>query len=134
MAGAIADHHGIAVGDRLEPEEIAADDVARLPNEEMVGRHRFELAPRRQHGRLDAARVAQALQDELIGGGGPLLALLHLGQVAVDGDGAAGLGAALADLQPASVGAALQQRLAGMTVLGEPLPEPALLAPLGILR
>ena len=37
VAGAVADHHGIAVVDGLEPEEIAADDVARLPDEEMVG-------------------------------------------------------------------------------------------------
>ena len=43
----------------------------------------------RQDGGLDAARIAQALQDELIGGGGALLALLHLGEVAIDGDGAA---------------------------------------------
>jgi hypothetical protein len=72
-SGAIAHHHGVAFRDRLEPEEIAADDVARLPNKEMVRRHRFEFPPSRQHSRLDAARVTQALQDELIGGRGPLL-------------------------------------------------------------
>ena len=38
MAGAIADDDGIAVADRLKPEEVAADDVARLPDQEMIGR------------------------------------------------------------------------------------------------
>ncbi len=32
MAGAIADHHRVAVGDRLKPEKVAANDVARLPD------------------------------------------------------------------------------------------------------
>jgi hypothetical protein len=52
---------------------------------------------------LDAPRVAQALQDELVGGGGALLAVFELGQIAVDGDAAAILGAPLTDLNPASL-------------------------------
>ena len=39
MARAIADHHRVAVMDGLEPEEVAADDVARLPDQKMIGRH-----------------------------------------------------------------------------------------------
>ena len=48
-----------------------------------------QFLARREHRRLDAARIAQALQNELIGGGGALLALLDLGQIAIDGDGTA---------------------------------------------
>ena len=125
MAGAVPNHHGIAVADGLEPEEIAADDIARLPDEEMVGGDAIELAARRQHGGLDAAGIAQALQDQLIGGGGALLAFLDVGEVAVDGDGAARLGAPLADLQPAPIGVAFQQWLAGMPMRGEALSQPA---------
>ena len=58
---------------------------------------------------------------------------LTVGQVAIDGDGAARLGATLADLQPAPIGAALQQRLAGMAMLGEALAEPALFPALGVV-
>jgi hypothetical protein len=43
VSGAIADHDRIAVLDRLEPEEIPAYDVARLPDQEMVGGHLVEL-------------------------------------------------------------------------------------------
>jgi hypothetical protein len=133
VPGAIADHHSITVIDRLEPEEVATDDVARLPDEEVVGRDRVELATGRQNGRLDTARVAQALQDELIGCRRPLLAFLDLGEVAVDGNRAAGLGAALADLEPAAIRAVLQQRLARMAMLGETLPDPALFLAFGVL-
>ena len=108
VSGAIADDDGVAVADRLEPEEVAADDVARLPDQEMVVAHRGELAQLRQDRGLDAPRIAQALQDELVGGGGALLALFQLGQIAIDGDAASILGAPLADLNPASIGAVLQ--------------------------
>jgi hypothetical protein len=84
MAGAIAHHDGVTIWKRLEPEENAADDVARFPDEKMVGGHGFELVARRQDRRLDAARVAQALQDQLIGGGGFLLALLDLCEIAIE--------------------------------------------------
>jgi hypothetical protein len=84
MAGAIAHHDGVTIWNRLEPEENAADDVARFPDEKMVGGHGFELVARRQDRRLDAARVAQALQDQLIGGGGFLLALLDLCEIAIE--------------------------------------------------
>ena len=61
VAGAVPNHHGIAVADGLEPEEIAADDIARFPDEEMVGGDAIELAARGEHGGLDAAGRAQAL-------------------------------------------------------------------------
>jgi hypothetical protein len=79
MAGAVADDDGITVIDRLEPEEVAAYDIARLPNQEVIGGDRSELLARRQDRGLDAARIAQALQDELVGGGGSLLAFLGYG-------------------------------------------------------
>ncbi len=89
MSGAVADHYRVTVLDRLKPEKIPADDVARLPNQEMVCRYGPEFLTGRQDGGLDAARITQALENELIGGGGPLLALLDLGQIAIDGDGTA---------------------------------------------
>ena len=126
MAGAIADHNGMPVADRLEPEEIAADDVARLPDQEMVGAHGGEIAHLRQDGGLDAPGIAQALQNELIGGCGALLALFQLGEVAVDGDAAGVFRAPLAHLNPASVGAMLEHRLAGIAVLRQALGDPGL--------
>ena len=71
MPGAVPDHHRVAVIDRLEPKEVAADDVARLPDEKVVAGDLVELAPGRQNRGLDAAGIAQALQDQLIGGGIP---------------------------------------------------------------
>ena len=59
---------------------------------------------------------------------------LTVGQVAIDGDGAAGLGATLADLKPAPIGAALKQRFARVAMLGEPLAKPALTPALGVVR
>ena len=88
MAGAVADDDGITVIDRLEPEEVAAYDIARLPNQEMVGGDRGEFLARRQDRGLDAARIAQALQDELVGRSGPLLAFLDLGEIAIHRDAA----------------------------------------------
>jgi len=57
----------MSVTDRLEPEEIAADNVARLPDQKVVGAHGGEIAYLRQDGSLDAPRMTQALQDEPIG-------------------------------------------------------------------
>ena len=87
---------------------------------------RGEIAHLRQDGGLDAPGIAQALQDELIGGGGALLALFQLGEVAVDGDAAGVLGAPLAHLNPASVGAVLEHGLAGIAVLRQALGDPGL--------
>ena len=59
MSGAIADDDGVSVADRLEPEEVAADDVSRLPDQEMIVAHGGELAQLRQDRGLDAPRIAQ---------------------------------------------------------------------------
>jgi hypothetical protein len=55
----------------------------------VIGRDGVELAASRQNRRLDSARIAQALQNELIGCRSPLLAFLNLGEIAIDGNGAA---------------------------------------------
>ena len=54
--------------------QITTDDVARLPDQEMIVAHGGELAQLRQDRGLDAPRIAQALQDEQVGGGGALFA------------------------------------------------------------
>ena len=126
MTGAIADDYGMSVADRLKPEEIAADNVARFPDQEMVGAHGGEIAHLRQDRGLDTPRITQALQDELICGGGALLALFKLGKVAIDRNAAGVLGAPLAHLEPASVGAVLEHRLSGIAVLREALGDPSL--------
>ncbi len=133
MAGAIADDDGVAFLDRLKPEEIAADDVARLPDQEMIVRHRCELAGLRQDGGLNAARITQALQDQLVRRGGALLAFFKLGQVAIDGDAAGMLGAPLAHLDPAPVGTVLEHRLAGIAMLRQALLDKGLRTPPRIL-
>ena len=62
-----------------------------------------------------------------------LLALLELGDIGIDRDGAAVLGAALADHHPAAVVAALHLRLAGIAMLRQPLRDPFLDAAFRIL-
>ena len=57
------------------------------------------------------------------------LGALDLGDVGVDGDGAAFRGLPLVDLDPAVVGAALHVRLARVAVTGQPLGDPLLLLP-----
>ena len=61
------------------------------------------------------------------------LALLELGDVGIDRDRAAVLGAALADHDPAAVAAPLHLRLAGIAVLRQALGHPFLDPALGIL-
>ena len=68
----------------------------------------------------------------MVGGGGPLLVLLQLSQVAIDGDSAARLGSALADLKPGSIRPALKNRIARIAVLGQALPDPAFLTAFGV--
>ena len=110
----------------LGPEEVAADDVARLPDQEMIGGEHSELPPLRQDCGLDAPRISQALQDQLIGGGGALLAVFQLGKIAIDGHAAGILGAALADLDPTPIDAMLQHRLAGIAVARQAVLDPGL--------
>ena len=62
-----------------------------------------------------------------------LLALLELGDVGIDRDGAAVLGAALADHHPAAVVAPLHLRLARIAMLPQPFGDPFLDAAFGIL-
>lgn len=73
---------------------------------------------------LESASSAARLLREI------LLAPLELGDVGVDGDGAAVLGAALADHDPAAIAAPLHLRLGRVAVtrkaLGDPLLQPAL--------
>ena len=92
----------------------------------MVGAHRGEVANLRQDRGLDAPGIAQTLQDELIGGGGTLLALFQVCQVAIGGNAASILGATLAHLNPASVGTVLEHVLAGVAVLRQAPGDPSL--------
>ena len=62
-----------------------------------------------------------------------LLALLELGDVGIDRDGAAVLGAPLADHHPAAVVAPLHLRLARIAVLAQPFGDPFLDAAFGVL-
>ena len=76
----------------------------------------------------DSAASAFGLLGEV------LLALLELGDVGIDRDGAAVLGAPLADHHPAAVGAPLHLRLARIAVLTQPFGDPFLDAALRILH
>ena len=89
----------------------------------------FELLARGQHGVLDAVCIAESLQDELVSGGGAALALLDLGQIAIDGDRAPCPGVTFAHLEPAAVRPMLEQRLARIAMQREALAEPAFALP-----
>ena len=100
--------------------------IVPLSPQEMVGAHRGEVANLRQDRGLDVQGIAQTLQDGLIGGGGTLLALFQLCQVAIGGNAASILGATLAHLNPASVGTVLEHGLAGVAVLRQAPGDPSL--------
>ena len=81
--------------------------------------------------------VLGELARERLEGGGflrqALLPLLQLGDVRIDRDCAAILGAPLADHDPAAVAAPLHLRLAGIAVLRQALGDPFLDPALGVL-
>ena len=121
------------VGDLGEADEVGeahrellalADDLdVLLAGEDRVVDLRRQIL--RELGRQRGQRVGLL--------GQVLLALLELGDVGIDRDGAAVLGAALADHDPAAVAAPLHLRLAGIAVLVQPLGDPFLDAAFRIL-
>ena len=86
-----------------------------------------------QNRGLDATRIAKVLQDELVGGGGPLLAFLDLREIAVDSDSAAAGNATFRDLQPGPIGAAFQYWFSRVAMLRKAPPELARTTALGVL-